>query len=68
MFVTNSVSEKYKFFVNHDKWLQHFRNIETLKTLKLLWFLGLNTPKARYIFCYDFNYNILGLKTLKLNK
>ena len=68
MFVNISVSEKYKFFVNLDKWSQQSRNIETLKTQKLLWFLGFNSPKARNIFCYDFNYNILGLKTLTLNK
>ena len=68
MFVNISVSEKYNFFVNLGKRLQKSRNIETLKTQKLLWFLGLNSPKARNIFCYDFNYNILGLKTLTLNK
>ena len=68
MFVNISVSEKYKFFVNHDKWSQQSRNNETLKIQKLLRFLGLNSPKARNFFCYDFNYNILGLKTVKLNK
>ena len=49
MFVNISVSEKYKFFVNLDKWSQQSRNIETLKTQKLLLFLGLNSPKARNI-------------------
>ena len=38
------VEEKFKFFVNYDKWLQQSRNFhyEALKTLKMLWFSGLS--------------------------
>ena len=37
------VEEKFKFFVNYDKWLHQSRNLqyEALNTHKMLWFSGL---------------------------